>query len=175
MDTLSHIRKVKRFVESQNRKELKRRMNGYNGLASARGGVEGLGDSDSPDTIHDISQRLIEQCQVRAQAQGRSRFVRRVSQVDRITANAVCDEVRRTWNEKLHANTQLNDETRAKLARSSIGGLRESKLNDLAKWMVAQWCDVEGYDPVLHTEERCISMKHVECETKYECEHLHIV
>lgn len=187
MDTLSHIRKVKRFVESQNRKELKRKMDGYNGLASVRGGGEGLGEQQSPDTIHDISQSLAENIRMR---NTRNRFVRRVSQVDRITAHVVCDEVRQTWNDKLHANQQLSDETRKKLVEQasscSIGAItaakqrdalreRNQRLTQLAAWMVHQWCETEGYDPALHTEDRRMSIKHVECKTKYECEHLHIV
>lgn len=127
MDTLSHIRRVARFVKSQERKALKKQMDGYNSLASRSRGRPHETE-DSPDTIHDISNQLAEQ--VSTSRISRTRKVR--SRTDRITDVVVCDEVRTILIDKCGLSQSV---------------AREYKLDRLAKYLVEQWCENEGFNP----------------------------
>ena len=150
MDTLAHVRRVRRFIKSQERRALKRKMDGYNSLAAAgRGRVD---DKQSLDTTHDISQLLTEQ--MSRHTYDRDTRIRRQdnSRADEIASSVVCDEVRNAWHARIGMIHMLSDDTRKKLQDMAVSktSLRDARLNDLVAWMVTQWCDVEGYDPEKH-------------------------
>lgn len=152
MDTLSHVRRVKRFVRSQERKALKKQMDGYNSLArpARRGSHE---TEDSPDTIHDISERLQNVMSQHVYDRGTSTRAR--TRVDKTLQHIVCDEVRSVWHAKIGLASQLNDTTRAKLRESARNVYRdgestemcEIRLTRLARYFVEQWCENEGFNP----------------------------
>lgn len=163
MDTLSHVRRVRRFIESQQRKALKRKMDGYNSLARAGGG-RGLGvDSDalSPDTLHDISQQMYENYKSNI----RERFFRRKNSKQELAQEVISPEIREFWSHKIHKF-------------SSPAELRELRLDSLARTLVTKWCEAEGYDPDKHSSEYVIRPEHEVCHSQHgvksNCECVHV-
>lgn len=162
MDTLQNLRRLKRYVDSQNRKMLKKRMREYDVLSSGRAGAGShVATQASQDTIHDIIQELHSNMEKRTP---HNRVMRRASRVDTITRSVVSDEVRSAWRLRtglVSEQTTYSDEVRSKLiqqasSRSTLGTysevvMRNMYLDNLAKTLVTKWCDTDGYNPALHT------------------------
>lgn len=145
MLTLSAERRLLRKQRSQERKQLKKRMDGYNSLARASKGEPLRYSERSAYTVADISEELyaeIHRENVRPHKKGRGLGV---------VQDVVCQEVREMWHAKIGLVASLSDRNREELRTMSVSSmLRETRLSNLARWMVEQYCDVEGYDPEKH-------------------------
>lgn len=155
-DTLARARKHARQVESQNRKMLRKRMNEYNVLSRAGAGFYDS-DNSSPDTIHDITQRLEDKIRSTRTVFQSTSHIRHTRSEVQLMKDVVCDEVREVWLAKLSLHQSLDDVSRQKLIAQSrntvdtnkpqIDITRELRLDALARAAVFQWCEGEGFDP----------------------------
>lgn len=142
-----HMRRVFKSIERWQRKTLRHKMDGYNTLAKRPNGEPLAYDSNKARTIVDV---INDSAPVISHFNTRITYKRQSPTSERA---AVSPEVRTLWQQKIGMCTMLSDDTRAKLAQMPRFSLREAKLNDLARWMVTQWCDVEGYDPGKHVRK----------------------
>ena len=150
-DTLASIRRLNRFLRSQQRKALKKKMQPYNQLA----GKESLPreyDNDAAKTTQDVIEETLQLAHTK---NGAKRFS--VTQTDHLLqqCNIVSPEVRDVMRAKIGMYSLMNDEVRAKLQlqAGNYQQLREKKLCELARWMVYMWCEGEGYDPEKHPKK----------------------
>lgn len=153
-NSLSHIRKVSRFIKSQERKELKRKMNGYNSLSNKPKSNPSDFSYNPETTINDIIARTLDAAS-KARRAGDGGLMHSTSrtkrtQVDRLMKDVVSPEVRETWHNKIGMNTHLADEDKEKLRQSVVNRcdpqyarendmMREMKLNALARAWVNSW------------------------------------
>lgn len=147
MLTLAAERKLLRKQRSQERKQLKKRMDGYNSLARASKGEPLRYNSQSAYTIADISEELYSEMH-KENTRRRKKGPGRVDVQD-----IVSTEVREMWHAKIGLATVLSDRNREELQNMPTSSmLRDVRLSQLAAWMVEQYCDVEGYDPEKHLQ-----------------------
>jgi len=152
-DTLAAIRRAIRQSQSAERRKLRHKMNPYNRLSQkATGDPQGY-DANSAKTTQDV---IAETLSLAHSHDKRRRAPVAHDSTDTLLreCNVVSPEVRDAWRAKVGMVSLLSDDIKTKLVESSgspaMKTLRESRLNDLAKWMVWMWCDEEGYDPGKH-------------------------
>jgi hypothetical protein len=152
-DTLGTIRRALRSAKSAERRALRHKMARYNPLASKGKTPDNLYDAESAKTTQDVISETLDAARYMPQ---KGRVPRFQDSSDRLLheCSIVSPEVRDTWRAKVGMSSLLSDDIKAKLTQQSgacaMKTLRESRLNDLAKWMVWMWCDEEGYDPDKH-------------------------
>lgn len=155
-DTLASMRRALRTARSAERRVLKHKMDRYNTLSNKARATENEYDSQRAKTTNDvIAETLaIASNSVLKGAAGRFSHLPDAA-TDKLLreSSVVQPEVRTLWQQKIGMVSLLDDDTRAKLAQMPRVNLREARLNDLARWMVTQWCDVEGYDPAKHVRK----------------------
>lgn len=158
-DTLSSVRRQIRSLASAQRRELKRKMDKYNTL-SRHIVTDHDYDSDAARTTNDVINETLELAA--KQTMFKPDKHAKQAKEDKLLAecNVVQPEVRSLWHLKIGMHNMLNDTTRNKLRETTNNyktteseEARNMRLSVLARWMVTQWCDVEGYDPAKHCKK----------------------
>lgn len=153
-DTLAHIRRVARYVRSQERKALKRKMDGYNRLAAT--GRRSAPDNENVETLADLTADLVDAMSQHTYTRDTRVRAQHGTTADELAARVVSDEVRAAWHAKIGMYNVMNDDVKAKLRNTRNGidpaKLRETSLNELAARLVQQWLDGDGYDPDIHRD-----------------------
>lgn len=151
-DTLSSIRRALRSARASERRALKHKMNPYNSLSKKPKTQDSDYDVNSAKTTQDVIEETLE---LASKKKAAGRFS--VTQGDHLLkqCNIVSPEIREAWQAKIGMHSLLSDDVKEKLQlqAGNYQKLREMRLNELAKWMVIQWCDVEGYDPDKHLKK----------------------
>ena len=154
-DTLASMRRALRAARSAERRVLKHKMDRYNSLSGKTRSTENEYDAQRAKTTNDVIAETLAIASNSVLKGAAGRFSRLPdAATDKLLheCNVVQPEVRTLWQQKIGMVSMLSDDTRAKLAQMPRFSLREAKLNDLARWMVRQWCDIEGYDPAKHVK-----------------------
>lgn len=155
-DTLASMRRALRSARAAERRLLKHKMDRYNTLSNKARSTENDYDAQSAKTTNDViaeTLAIASQSHLRGAAGRFSRLPDAATDKLLREASVVQPEVRTLWQQKIGMVSMLSDDTRAKLQQMPRVSIREQCLADLAKWMVAQWCDVEGYDPGKHVRK----------------------
>lgn len=145
-DTLSHIRRVNRYIKSQERKDLKKRMNPYNRLSSDKGTPLPY-DQESARTTQDVITETLELA--RSMNRGNKTREAKNDKTDKLfkEASIVSPEIREAWHCKINLASNIDSDTRDKLIQMCNNPrikeepeyIREMRLNNLAKAWVNVW------------------------------------
>lgn len=163
-DTLAAIRRAIRQSQSAERRALRHKMAKYNSLATKGKTPDNLYDEESARTTQDVIQETLSAAR---NMRGAGRFSVSRDATDKLLSecNVVSPEIRDAWHARIGMASLLTDENRTQLAESSgsrgLAALYKAKqldamrlyntrLDELAKWMVYMWCEGEGYDPDKH-------------------------
>lgn len=145
-DTLSHVRRVNRFITSQARKQLKKKMNPYNRLSNDNN-LPHKYDVESAKTTQDVIHETLELA--RSFNRSANKRASHGDKADKLLreASIVQPEVREAWHAKINLSTHLSEDVKLSLrtmcnnpkTNNEPEYLRDMRLNALARAWVNAW------------------------------------
>lgn len=145
-DTLSHVRRVNRFLASQARKKLKKKMNPYNRLSNDNN-LPHEYDTENAKTTQDVIHETLELARsVNKSLRSRMSHSDKTDKLLR-EASVVQPEVREAWHAKINMSATLSEDAKLQLrtmcnnprVNTEPEYLRNMRLNNLARAWVNAW------------------------------------